>query len=93
MRSKQRDVWIERRKGVDDNPGGKTSQYMSELDARLDGRGSGHVGFLSGRSLVPGRPCKSGNRKRMVLDETGSYKKLEKRPAGVGLFIIFGADG
>jgi hypothetical protein len=28
----------------------------------------------------------------MVLDERDSYKKLEKRPAGAGLFISFGAD-
>jgi hypothetical protein len=27
----------------------------------------------------------------MVLDERGSYKKLEKRPASAGLFIVFGA--
>jgi len=25
----------------------------------------------------------------MVLDERGSYKKLEKRPANAGLFIVF----
>ncbi len=68
MRSKQQDVWTERRKGVDDNPGGKASQYRPELDARLDKRGSGHVVFLSGRSLVPGRPCRWGNRRRMVLE-------------------------
>ena len=83
-------MWTERRKGVDDNPGGKTSQYRPELDVRLDGRGSGHGDFLCGRSLVPGRPCNSG--KRMVLDEADSYKKLEKRPADAGLFIVFEAD-
>jgi len=27
----------------------------------------------------------------MVLDETDSYNKLEKRPANAGLFISFGA--
>jgi hypothetical protein len=27
----------------------------------------------------------------MVLAERGSYKKLEKRPANEGLFIVFGA--
>jgi len=26
----------------------------------------------------------------MVLDARGSYKKLEKRPANEGLFIVFG---
>jgi len=26
----------------------------------------------------------------MVLDERGSYKKLEKRPAGAGLFVVSG---
>jgi len=26
----------------------------------------------------------------MVLDETGSYTKLEKRPAGAGLFVVSG---
>jgi len=29
----------------------------------------------------------------MVVGERGSYKKLEKRPAAVGLFIVFGAGG
>jgi len=28
----------------------------------------------------------------MVLAERDSYKKLEKRPANEGLFIVFGAD-
>jgi hypothetical protein len=28
----------------------------------------------------------------MVLDERGSYKKLEKRPAFAGLFVTFGTD-
>jgi len=28
----------------------------------------------------------------MVVDDRGSYRKLEKRPAGIGLFIVFGAD-
>ena len=27
----------------------------------------------------------------MVVAERGSYKKLEKRPADAGLFVIFGA--
>jgi hypothetical protein len=26
----------------------------------------------------------------MVVAERGSYRKLEKRPTGVGLFVVFG---
>jgi hypothetical protein len=38
------------------------------------------------------RPPDSGNRKRMVVHERGNYKKLEKRRAFAGLFIVFKTD-
>jgi len=44
--------------------------------------------LLSGLALVRGAARASG--KRMVVDKRDSYKKLEKRPADAGLFIIYG---
>ena len=42
------------------------------------------------------RLCLGGRVKRATADawcwKTGSYKKLEKRPADAGLFIVFGTD-
>ena len=58
----------------------------------LERKGSGRGEFLSFWPLLRGRPCRSGNGRGMVVDERGSYKKLEKRRALAGLFIVFGAD-
>lgn len=48
-------------------------------------------------SSCPGaRLCPGGRVDGATADawcwKTGSYKKLEKRPAGIGLFTVFGAD-
>jgi len=62
------------------------------LAPELDEGGFGKGELLPNWALVRGKPSKSGNYKNVELDESDSYKNLEKRPAGAGLFISFG-DG
>ncbi len=55
-----------------------------------DEGGVGKSEVLLDVAIVHGRLCRSGSYKGLELYESGSRKSPEKRPAGAGLFILFG---
>ena len=55
-----------------------------------DEGGLGESELPLGVAIVHGRLCRSGSCEFLELHESDSYKNPGKRPAGAGLFILFG---